>query len=501
MPQTFISFENASIRKFDKIVLHHINWTIQTDQHWAIIGENGSGKTTLTEAVMNRCIVAEGKIRFDFLQSGQFVKDSIELVPRDYSANRILQSAAQYYQQRFNADDAQNSPTVREFLTDQMKPIGTIDEKSVTLPPPSCTEEELQEISKILRISHLLDRKIMTLSNGETRRTLITKSLLKRPKMIILDTPFMGIDAEGRKLLHEAINHIAETGIQILLITSPEEIPDCITDIISLKEGLADIQEKKEKKDLSEQAGNTFEIDHTLMEHEPATDFEYAVRMRHVSVSYGQKKVLQDINWEVKRGERWALLGPNGSGKSTLLSLINADNPQSYANNFDLFDRKRGTGESIWDIKSRIGFVSPELHLYFTKKTEVYKAVASGLFNTNGLFQALKPAQRELAESYLKLLKIDHLSEKRFSEISTGEQRLVLLARALVKNPPLLVLDEPCQGLDHSKMEYFKAIVEAVCESLDKTLIFVTHYAEEIPNCVDKVLRLDNGVGEIGTLR
>ncbi|MDI9868647.1 ATP-binding cassette domain-containing protein [Flectobacillus roseus] len=486
----FISLENTALRKFEKIVVRNLTWQIEDQQHWAIVGENGSGKTTLLEALAGKIPFVGGKVKFHFLEEGQLLKDKIELVSRDYSGNRILNSAAQYYQQRFNVYDAENSPTVREFLTDQMKPIGTIDEKSVQLPPSPYTEEELMNAAKVLRIEHLLERKLMTLSNGETRRTLLTRSFLKRPKVMLLDTPFVGLDVASRAILHEAINAISQHGTHIILVTTPDEIPTCITNVFELKK--------------STETENTQEVnlDHDLLEELLASstsqdNFEYAVSMRNVNVSYGNKKVLNTLNWEVKRGEKWAVLGPNGSGKSTLLSLINADNPQSYANDFDLFDRKRGSGESIWDIKGKIGFVSPELHLFFTKRTEVFKAVASGLYNTNGLYQALKPGQQELAEKYLRLLGIEHLSQKRFSEISTGEQRMVLLARALIKNPPLLVLDEPCQGLDQQHIRYFRDLVDEICVKLNKTLLYVTHYEGEIPACVSKVLKMTEGNAEI----
>jgi molybdate transport system ATP-binding protein len=484
--QPFISFKNVSVRKFDKIVLQNINWEILDDQHWAIIGENGSGKTTLTETFLSKFPIVEGEIIYHFLEKNERIQDAIELVPRDFSFNNIVNSAAQYYQQRFNSQDAEIAPTVREVLQNQLKPIGTIDDNSVQLPPKNITDEHLEKLANMLNIRHLLDRKVISLSNGETRRMLITKSFLKNPKVLILDNPFMGIDVEGRKLLHETINNIAKTGVKIILVTTPGEVPNCVTNMLNLSKSNGNFNRKN--------ANFKFIYDVKIANFERSNDnFVFAVKMREVSVTYSGIKVLDKINWEIKRGEKWALLGANGSGKSTLLSLINADNPQSYANDFDLFDCKRGTGESIWDIKSKIGFVSPELHLYFSKNTEVYKAVASGFFNTNGLYQKLKPEQRQIAESCLNLLNISHLSEKIFSNLSSGEQRQVLLARALVKNPPLLILDEPCQGLDKNKMSYFRDLVNEICLTLDKTLIYVSHYEDEIPKCVTKVLRLEHG--------
>jgi molybdate transport system ATP-binding protein len=226
---------------------------------------------------------------------------------------------------------------------------------------------------------------------------------------------------------------------------------------------------------------------------QPPSTFHFAVKMQHVEIKYAGKKILDNINWQVRNGERWSLSGPNGSGKSTLLSLINADNPQAYANDIYLFDRKRGTGETIWDIKKKIGFVSPELHLYFDKGITCFNVVASGLFDTIGLFRKINEQQSSLVIKWMQLLKIEHLRNKFLFQLSNSGQRLILLARALVKNPPLLILDEPCQGLDDNQVHTFKNLINEICLAGNKTLIYVSHYPEEIPACVTKFIRLQNG--------
>jgi len=203
--------------------------------------------------------------------------------------------------------------------------------------------------------------------------------------------------------------------------------------------------------------------------------------------------ILDGINWTVRPHEQWALLGPNGSGKSTLLSLINADNPQSYANKIELFDRRRGSGESIWDIKKKIGFVSPELHQYFKSDATCLQVAGSGFFDTIGYLRTCTPEQLQKAEGWLRLLEIDRYAGEKFQQVPEGVQRLVLLARALVKNPPLLIFDEPCQGLDAHQKKHFKAVIEELCRHLPVTLIYVTHYEEELPAGVDRFLRIRGG--------
>lgn len=485
-----IELNKVSIQKGDRTVLHNINWQIKENEHWAIIGGNGAGKSTLLEVIA-------GKI-FPFKGTAHTAHYSqIAFVAKDYSFNRIVQSATQYYQQRFNSMDAEIAPTVIEILQNRIKPLGTVNENSIKLPPPEFSDEEIARVASLLKINHLLDRSIVTLSNGETRRTLITLSLLRKPKFLLLDNPFIGLDVESRHTLHEVLNQVAQSGIQIIIVSSINEIPDCIMNVIELKEG--EIKKTYTKpfefthKRVSKEKLLYPDILEKIESKPPKHEFTNAINMRNIVVTYKNKNVVDGVNWQVKKGEKWALMGPNGSGKSTLLSLITADNPQGYQNDYELFDWKRGTGESIWDIKQRIGYVSPELHLYFNRHTEVWKAVASGLFDSAGLFKKLIPEEHASVEDYLKLLNIHHLANRQITQLSSGEQRQVFLARALVKNPSLLLLDEPCQGLDYNHMVYFRDLVDELVLALNKTLVYVTHYPDEIPACVDKIIRLENG--------
>lgn len=215
--------------------------------------------------------------------------------------------------------------------------------------------------------------------------------------------------------------------------------------------------------------------------------------MRDVHIQYGDIVILDDINWNVKAGDRWALLGHNGAGKSTLLSLINGDNPQAYANDITLFDKKRGTGESIWDIKSKIGFVSPELHQYFPTDNSCLQVIESGYYDTLGLFRKSSPAKAETALRWMKALEIDKYARTLLKNIPASAQRLCLLARALIKNPDLLIFDEPCQGMDTHQQQHFKKLIDTICGMSKVTLIYVTHYQHEIPDSVNQVLKLEKG--------
>jgi len=488
-----LSFENVSVRKYDSPVLFDLTWQVNPGEHWAVIGGNGSGKTTLLETMAGRWATAQGRFR---------KQGVVEFVANDYSFNRIARAAAQYYQQRFQAYEAAIAPTVREVLTEQMKPVGTLDEKSVQLAESRISTTRLVEITHLLRLTELLDQPFITLSNGETRRMLLARSLVKSPDILLLDHPFVGLDVLSRDILREALAELARHGTTIILATAATEIPDFITHVLKLEQGRiveAGIKKAGEAFESATSASHfskqalltTFKNLPTLSQ----PTYEYAFDLRNIRVVYDGKAVLNNVNWRVKKGEKWALTGPNGSGKSTLLSILTADHPQRFANDYDLFDQKRGgKGASIWDIKQKIGHVSPELHLYFPIETTVFKAIASGFYDATGVyFKKLDESQVARVEQLAALMGVDQALERPLQKLSKGQQRLVLLARALVKNPPLLILDEPCQGLDIGAVEYFRSVVDVVCGSDDRTLIYVSHYPHEIPTCVNRYLRLEKG--------
>ena len=213
-------------------------------------------------------------------------------------------------------------------------------------------------------------------------------------------------------------------------------------------------------------------------------------KLNNVSIRYGERTILKDLNWTVLNGEHWALGGQNGAGKSTLLSLICADNPQSYACDIAIFGNKRGSGESIWDIKKHIGYVSPEMHRAYQKDLPAIRIVTSGLKDSVGLYVKPNAQETETCRFWMDIFGLEGLEDKTFLKLSSGEQRLVLLARAFVKDPELLILDEPLHGLDNNNRRLVKDIIDTFMQRKNKTLIMVTHYKEELPSCIDHHLTL-----------
>jgi molybdate transport system ATP-binding protein len=480
--------------RFEKVELRKNNFTILTDlnfemnENTVIFGESGSGKSILLDAISGKLFPTKGKIHKNS-------SNRIIAVGRDYSFHKLIGPVYQYYQQRFNSQDAEIGPTVYEVLQNQVIPVGTVNENSIELAPPTYEESWLEEIVKLMHLEHLLKQKITSLSNGETRRTLIANALLKKPSILLLDNPFTGLDVLSRLALKTILSELKD--FLIILVANDSDVPESFQNVISLERKSIEFKGNREKFIPKEK--EIWEIDQGLLKEieilstSQFDDFSTAIKIINGKVRYGDKLVLQDINWEVKKNEKWALMGPNGSGKSSLLSLITGDNPQCYQNQLYLFDKKRGSGESIWDLKKKMGFVSPELHLYFNKYITVWKVTASGFFDAAGLFQKLNENQMNLVEAYLKLVNLFDLKDRTLNQLSFGQQRLVFLTRALVKNPSLLILDEPCQGLDYNQMVFFRTILNEIATHQNKSLVFVTHYEDEIPACVNRRINLFEG--------
>jgi len=471
MATPFLTFEGVSVKLGGSILLDQLDWTVYPGEQWAITGASGSGKTVLAHTLLGT-----------HFHTGRIVTGArrIAIVEQQHRFRNRPGSTSLYYQQRFNSSDADQTITVEQELQEYAGWKGQPD-------------HWLDD----LHIRPLLNKPLIQLSNGENKRVQLGVALLNKPELLILDNPFLGLDTEGRATLHAIIDNLTTRGIQILLITSPHELPGSITHVGQLTNGKWTFSgarsafHPEEKKD-------SIQLDPVLLRDlrsnlQQSEDFLVAVKMVDTSIKYGEATILDHISWEVRKGECWNVSGPNGAGKSTILSLITADNPQAYANEIWLFDRRRGTGESIWDIKRKIGFVSPELHLYFDSGATCLEVIASGLFDTIGLFRPLSDEQEALTLRWMQLLSLQDLCNKRLPQLSTGQQRMVLLARALIKNPPMLILDEPCQGLDEEQTAHFRQLIDTLCRAFTTTLIYVSHYRQELPGCIDRYLRLEKG--------
>jgi molybdate transport system ATP-binding protein len=496
MNTALLSIDQATLKLGDTTVFSDLNFTVSRGENWAVIGESGSGKSALLQIIAGKLHISAGIIHYYFHQD--YLKEHhsndahltfhklIGFVEPRHHFRNLSNTSDFYYQQRYNSSDSEDALTVEEYL-------GSIKQYSET---PGYWD--LPRVMQRLNLDVLKSKQLIKLSNGETKRLLIAAALIKNPVILLLDNPLTGLDVQTRAEFNQIIADINSSGITVIMATSPFEIPDAITHIAVLKDGAISRQIPAKDFDSSAFAGadkGSLDLDElfALLNINPIPSYEWIARMNNVNITYGEKEILKNVDWQIRQGDRWALLGPNGAGKSTLLSLVNADNPQAYANDIILFDRKRGSGESIWDIKSKTGFVSPELYQYFPTDNSCLQVIESGFYDTMGLFRPSDPKKSTIALRWMKALEIDRYARVLLKNIPASAQRLCLLARALIKNPTLLIFDEPCQGMDLHQQLHFKMLVDTICKLSNVTLIYVTHYQNEIPDSVDQVLRLDKG--------
>jgi molybdate transport system ATP-binding protein len=503
----FITLDGVALRLYNRVLFRDTHWTLFDNQHWAVIGPNGSGKSTLMKALCGTVPVVQGDITYHFASGGASLQNAITYVSFD-AQKTVMGWQDPFYQARWNSTRSRDGTPVVEYLSldrvYKVNPFEVVDE----LPDPAVFAARLDKVAGLLQIEPLLERNGIQLSSGERRKVFIAQALLKNPRLLILDNPFVGLDQAFRARLRTVIERLTQSDMRVIVVeTDRDEIPPGITHVLSVKDcrlvdqkpvffhGTRDAAPRTESPTTREfLKAERKRVSQSGQAQKPL------VHMEDVTVSYNGTRVLHGIDWTIHEGQHWALMGPNGAGKTTLLSLITGDNPQAYANHVTLFGRRRGSGESIWEIKRRIGWAAPELHLYHPVSVTCLNVVCSGFFDSVGLYHRCTARQREQARAWMERLSIADYAEAPFRQASEGQQRMVLVARALVKNPALLVLDEPCQGLDAANRARVVQTIDSVSEHLDASLIYVTHETDSLPECITHVMRLQGGrVASVGT--
>lgn len=480
----FITLRKATIRLYDRFILPDTFWEIKTNQNWVVVGQNGAGKTALVQALAGIAPVVRGRLIRHY--------DPDHPHPIGYVSFELHQDLLALEEKAADIQSMAKAPGNLTLVRDVIFPART-DE--------TIDGSRLGEIAATFQIDHLLDREILTLSTGEMRKTLIVRAVLKSPLMMILDEPFDGLDAQSRVRLAATIKHSMLKGIQIVLVTHRvEEVLPGITHILTIRDGRVQSGPIGGETVLEHffqygstslppeaiERGDRHGTETTGTEQFPDT----LVRMNQVTVTYRDQTVIERLDWVVKRGEHWAVTGPNGAGKTTLMTLITGDHPQAYANKIDILGQTRGSGETVWEIKAHIGMVSSEFQIRYQKPLTGLETVISGCFDSVGLFRQATAKQQQTAFKWMARLGISNLSKRSFKQLSFGEKRLVLLARALVKSPVLLILDEPCQGLDVSNKKRFLDLLHDIGQNGWSHLVYTTHHEEEMPGCITHVLNL-----------
>jgi len=478
---TLINLDNITVSLMGIRVLENTSWTIKKNQHWLVTGDNGSGKTTLLKAISGRLPICSGWMSTNFKKP---LSKAVSIVSFDREKSIINREEAGDFGRYFSGSLSRGT-SVYTFLSKLCN-----------------SNERLIEagFSDFPMIQELQDQDLRSLSTGEMKNVMMAGALVSQPEMLILDEPFEGLDQERRKLFSHLLKSISGKGITIILSSHRfDSLPNLFTHRIHLK-GLK--VDKKESIGLPESVKTTVfphgteksfkdcQQETAINDPKEQSSDDVLVKMENVTVEYGDKKALDNLSWELKKGENWVIKGDNGSGKSTLAGLIYADNPQAYSNRIHVFGKRRGSGESIWEIKQEIGFVSNQLQLGCQLDISVLKTVLSGFYDSKGLYRKPGQDQVDRAGDCLEELGLASWKNRNFKSLSTGEQRMVLIARALVKDPFILILDEICYGLDATNRAMILSLMDLIGKHEDRSLIYITHHEDEIPPCIDHCLDL-----------
>ena len=443
-----IELHHISINKSGQKLFHDFSWKINQGENILISGANGSGKTILLEVLAGVTPVAQGEVHYDFItgtsweERYQQRKQAIHYIPADAAMTQIHQHDL-FYQQRYYSLGDEFVPFVKDFLGDEMvKQIHSFD------------------FPASLSIDHLLQLKLTRLSNGQQKRVMILKNLAQQiPKVLLLDYPFEALDRQSRKDLAAFLDHIAtKQGVQIILTDHDSELPL----VINRKVVLHDFK-------IQSQSGiaNPLSVARAQTRNDSASSASPVVEMKQLTIQYGETIIIKNLNWTINKGERWALAGKNGSGKTTLFSLIFADHPLAYSQQVYLFGKRRGTGESIWDIKNRITYLGPEQMSYLDPKEKLLPARDYILLNR-------KNADRTKLAELIHHFEATSFIDQSLRLLSSGQVQLVLIIQCFLFQKELLLLDEPFRFLDPIQKERVNQYLQLHLDK-DTTLVLITH--------------------------
>ncbi len=478
--QPFLSVKRVTIRQGEKFFFENTSWTFYKGENWLIYGANGSGKSVFAKAISGLLPTKQGEIICHFSKKKylypQQNRDAIQYLSFE-SQNNIIQK--------------------EEKQKDSYSVIGN-EKKSV------CVKEYLGKffLTKAFRntfsIDNLLNKEITNLSSGEMRKVFILKALLNKPELLVLDEPFDGLDVMSKKNLMKLLNILMKKIHVILIVHKYNEIPQYITHILLMKD--CTIMAQGEKNTILNGFSELFQsYDKTgqiyLHKHIPIKKKtpEMLIQMHNVTVQFGKKKILQNINWTMKQGENWGVLGPNGAGKSTLIQLIYGEQLQAYANNITLFGLQLADKNPLEKRRKAISVVSPLTMMRYEKSITVSDVILSGHFDSIGLYKRTSDKQKKKVNFWLKRFKIQEIYSSKFQELSYGQKQLVLIIRAMLKKPKVLILDEPCNALDNENKKRVLAFINEIGMTSRTNLILITHNKDEIIPCINYIMYLKNG--------
>ena len=338
-------------------------------------------------------------------------------------------------------------------------------------------------------------KSLQTSSEGERKKALLNHLISQNPEYLVVDNVFGNLDTASQKHIADELTQLS-LKIPILQITNrKKEVLPFISEVYSWhQDALKPLTDLNRSVETNPFVGD---LPQHVRAHLPSIN--PLVAFKNVTVKYGERTIVKNISWNIQSGEFWQLVGPNGSGKSTLLSMIFGDNPKAYNQDITLFGMKKGSGESVWDIKKHIGYFSSEMLRGFMRAETIENMIISGFYDSVGLYKYPSETQIAMAKQWLDILGMYPIKNKSFLFLSRGHQRLVLIARAMVKQPPLLILDEPTNGLDDTDADLFCQLINKIATETPTAILYVSHRHEDRLLAPDFIYELTpSGMGSMG---
>lgn len=463
-----VSLQNCHALFAEHFRLNTDCFTIMPSQHTVVLGPNGSGKSALAALVAGEGDLLAGQRQVTTSKAWVSVEQQHALIEAE--------------KQKDCADILDVIPvptTVQEILYEDLKPA-------------EINQVLAKRVIEIFSIDSLLPRPFRALSTGETRKLLLAKALLSEAELLILDEPWDGLDHQSCADFNQLLIDISVSTTFLLVLNRLSEVPKFCRQLVIMQSGSL-LWRTSIDNNLPEQLTHAQQLlhmqqvdlvlpekDHDAFAPHPLEPNSPLVTLTNAKVNYADNVIFSDLNWTIQPQQHWQVTGPNGSGKTCLLNLITGDHPQCYINDINVFGYQRGSGESIWQIKQYIGYFSNAFHLDYRVNCSLLNVVLSGFYDSVGMYQQATNNQVKLAQQWLELMGLEHQKTVPFYELSFGDQRLALIARAMAKHPALLILDEPCNGLDDINRLKVLALVDLLARNGSTTLLYVNHHQDDV---------------------
>ncbi|WP_115718693.1 molybdate ABC transporter ATP-binding protein ModF [Gallaecimonas mangrovi] len=443
------SLENAEFYLSEDKTLTVPQLRISPGSCLVITGGNGSGKTVLARAIAGKLKLVKGN------RSGPVSDALVSMDEQLLLWDKALKAA----NTDLVKDGEELVPTGRQLLADFPDALS---------------------LATAFGLDHALDRPFTVLSSGEGRKLLLIKALVGNEPILLLDEPFSGLDIQARKVLMQRLTELHQAGTTLVLVVNRrDEIPDFCEQIAKLAD--CQLNELVSPDQLLGDVKPAADIALPAPPKAPAAVARPLLKVVDLTIRYQGNTIIDGLSWTLAPGQHWQIAGPNGAGKSTLLSVLTGENPQGFSNEVYLFGKRRGSGETLWDIRQSQGLVSPALHGAYRVNCSALDVVLSGFFDSIGLYQNAGDNLRQLARQWLGIIGMANKADHAFLALSYGEQRLLLIARAMVKHPPLLILDEPYQGIDENYRLRINGFLNHLMEKGESQLLLVTHHQDDCP--------------------